>query len=57
MTVHFSVAIIAEFVEYSLVQKGNPGALNPESTIYYVHDIVLDYLNDTISEEKKVRDC
>lgn len=43
-----------EFVGYSLVQQGNPGALNPDSIIYYVHDIVLDYLKDTIPKEKQV---
>ena len=45
---------IPELVGYSLVQQGNPGALNPDSIIYYVHDIVLDYLKDTISKEKQV---
>lgn len=43
-----------ELVGYSLVQQGNPGALNPDSIIYYVHDIVLDYLKDTIPKEKQV---
>ena len=46
---------ITELVDYSLVQKGNPGALNPDSIIYYVHDIVLDYLKDTVSEGKQVK--
>ena len=51
-TVHVCLPI--ELVGYSLVQQGNPGALNPDSIIYYVHDIVLDYLKDTIPKEKQV---
>ena len=46
--------LLPELVEYSLVQQGNPGALHPQSIIYYVHDIVLDYLKDTIKKDKQV---
>lgn len=51
---HKHVCLSIELVGYSLVQQGNPGALNPDSVIYYVHDIVLDYLKDTIPREKQV---
>ena len=50
------MTFFVDLVEYSLVQPGNPGALNPESIIYYVHDIVLDYLKDTISVDKQVKE-
>lgn len=49
------VPFILDLVEYSLVQQGNPGALNPDSIIYYVHDILLDYLKDTIPKDKQVQ--
>lgn len=48
------MCFIVELVGYSLVQQGNPGALIPDSIIYYVHDIVLDYLKDMISKEQQV---
>ena len=43
-----------ELISNSLVQQGNEGTLNPDSVIYYVHDIVNDYLKDKISKEKQV---
>ena len=43
-----------ELVGYSLAQQANPGADDPDCLLYYIHDIVLDYLKDTIPERKQV---
>ncbi len=46
----------AELVDYSLAQEANPGVENPDQLLFFVHDIVLDYLKDTIPKPKQVWD-
>ena len=43
-----------ELVGYSLAQQANPGAENPDYLLYFIHDIVLDYLADTVPTHKQV---
>lgn len=44
----------AELVGYSLAQQANPGAISPDYLMFYIHDIVLDYLKDTMPKKKQV---
>ncbi len=45
-----------ELVDYSLAQRANPGVENPDQLLFFVHDIILDYLKDSVPQEKQVRE-
>ncbi len=47
----------AELVDYSLAQQANQGEENQDTLLlfdYQIHDLVLDYLKYTITQEQQV---
>ncbi len=44
----------SELISYSLAQQGTSGQEDSNTELYQIHDMVLDYLKDSVPKDKQV---